>query len=289
MDEKTGRILEIINNRRDSTKLDIKNISGYSMTTVLKAVDKLVKSGFITCDQRKVKRGKPPSIININEKGYIAIVENTTDKCSISLVGLNGVILHQKTFKEHICKEILLSTISEYTENGPLFIYILSDESIVIKDCNTFNCEIIIEEYWQAMGKLIKYKLNTNSVALFSIGESIIYTYIDTHNKYFSKDVGNLETSIINIEQGRLSLEQVLAYKPYSSYKDSSDNKCFAVALSDMLNQIKSFVNPDKVAIIKNEYDHRLEGLTLDNCFIDNFPDKSEIAFNATFLSLYGK
>ncbi len=285
MDEKIGKILEIITNRKDSTKLDIKKLSGYSMTTVLKAVDRLAEEGFITCDIRKVKSGKPPSVINVNQKGFIVIVENGNNQCSIRLATLGGNILFQKVFDKSISQE-LLADISKHFENEPLFVYILSEQSVTVKDCNDFNCEIHIEKYWHAMGRVIKNKLNKNSVALLSIGESINYTYID--NNSFSLDIGKLVTSILHIEKGRLSVENVLAYQNGID-KEESDNKCFSVALSDIVNQINAFAKPDTIVIIKDKNDRRLDGLTIENCLIYNNPDKSEIAYHAAFLALYGK
>ena len=51
---------------RDLTKLDIKNRTGFSMSTVLFAVDSLKKSGFLSVESHRVSTGgKPHSVINV--------------------------------------------------------------------------------------------------------------------------------------------------------------------------------------------------------------------------------
>lgn len=71
MDKKLGKVLYTIQKNTSLTKLDIKNKTGFSMTTVLRCVSTLKEQGLITCGTRDGKGGKAPSVINVSYCAYV--------------------------------------------------------------------------------------------------------------------------------------------------------------------------------------------------------------------------
>jgi len=67
-----GRVFYCVSEGRDLSKLDIKSATDLSMSTVLSAVEKLKKEGWITIREEKKKSGgKPRSSINVREGAFV--------------------------------------------------------------------------------------------------------------------------------------------------------------------------------------------------------------------------
>lgn len=289
MNEKTGKILEIIAKSKNLTKLDIKNASGYSMTTVLKNVEMLEKEGYISCHTRAVKSGKPPSVINVTEDGVIVIVDEYGSQCSITFSSLKGKILYRAPLYKPFSSSDILSTIKEYSTKKPLLLYILSDKATKEnKDFKTLGCEFIIEEYLTATLRFFREMLGQNNLSVITLGEKILYA--NSLNRERIIDIGTLPTSIINENKGRLSVKDVLSYNSYTANNKKSKDKCFAVALKDIINYISFLSLSDKIILLKEQEDKRLELLKEKALFqVHDMPDTKEVAFKTAFLSLFGK
>ncbi|MCR4726567.1 MAG: hypothetical protein K5753_05050 [Clostridia bacterium] len=104
MDEKTkkflslfpsmaGRVFYCVSEGRDLSKLDIKSATDFSMSTVLSAVEKLRKEGWITLREEKKKSGgKPRSIINVREGAFVCGVSYKSGILTAVKTDLKGEI-----------------------------------------------------------------------------------------------------------------------------------------------------------------------------------------------------
>ena len=67
---KRNHIFNLIANNKDLSKLDIKRLCGYSMTSVISIIDELTNADLITAvDSGISSGGRPPVMININKDG----------------------------------------------------------------------------------------------------------------------------------------------------------------------------------------------------------------------------
>lgn len=288
MDEKLGRILEIIAKGKDLTKLAIKELSSYSMTTVIKGVDKLVKMGFITCLSRNVKCGKPPSVINISTNSFALVVIDNKNGFHIAKIALDGSVIEELDVENLSTSEELLSALAVFSRSSPSFIYILSgrvhDFSALL---NCFPCEIRVECAICALSRIYTEELN-QKVGVLLIGKEIWFC----SNGERGYNIGGLPSPIISVERGRLTLSDVLSFKHSISAVacTTENNKCFYVAITDLLRYIFPLSEVDKIALIKEKHDYRLDGMEiLENCSIIPMPDSKTIAIKGCLLALYGK
>lgn len=288
MDEKLGRILEIIAKGKDLTKLAIKELSSYSMTTVIKGVDKLVKMGFITCLSRNVKCGKPPSVINININSFAIVVIDKYSSFYLAKITLDGSVIEEMDVNNILTIKKLLSTITVFSKNSPSFIYILSEKVLEFSTLsNYFSCEIRVEGYLLALSRIYTEELN-QKVGVLLIGEEIWFCA----NGKMGYNIGGLPSPIISVERGRLTLSDVLSFKPSISAVacTTENNKCFYVAITDLLQYIFHLSEMDKIVLIREKHDYRLDGMKeLENCSIIPMPDSKTIAIKGCLLTLYGK
>lgn len=288
MDEKLGRILEIIAKGKDLTKLAIKELSSYSMTTVIKGVDKLVKMGFITCLSRNVKCGKPPSVININIDSFALVVIDNNNSFHIAKINLDGSVIEEMDVDNIFTCDELLSKLAGFSKSSPSFIYILSERVLDFSTLsNYFSCEIRVEGYLLALSRIYTEELN-KKVGVLLIGEEIRFCA----NGEKGYNIGALPSPIISVERGRLTLSDVLSFKPYISAVacTTENNKCFFVAITDLLQYIFLLSKVDKIVLIREKHDCRLDGMeVLENCSIIPIPDSKTIAIKGCLLTLYGK
>lgn len=90
MDKKLGKVLLTIQRNTSLTKLDIKNKTGFSMTTVLRCVSTLEEQGLITCATRDGKGGKAPSVINVSYCAYVIGIACTNEGVTATRTDLFG-------------------------------------------------------------------------------------------------------------------------------------------------------------------------------------------------------
>ena len=88
---KAGKVLFAVAMGRDRTKLDIKNETGLSMSTVLSAVEKWERLGYITITEERVPSGgKPHSRINMDARRAIYGISYRAGVLSACAVNLRG-------------------------------------------------------------------------------------------------------------------------------------------------------------------------------------------------------
>ena len=87
---KRNHIFNIIANGSNVSKIDIKRLSGYSMTSVISIIDELSKQSLITVNESGVSSGgRPPQMINVNpDGGYIIGVDWSREDISCSVFNL---------------------------------------------------------------------------------------------------------------------------------------------------------------------------------------------------------
>ena len=91
IEAKVGRVLFVVSQGKDMTKLEIKKESGLSMSTVLSAVNDLREEGLLTLETKKcASGGKPHSVINIVRDKAVYGVSYKSRTLSAAALSLSG-------------------------------------------------------------------------------------------------------------------------------------------------------------------------------------------------------
>lgn len=213
MDKKQAKILYTINQNSNLTKLDIKNKTGFSMSTVLSCVKKLEEQDLITCGVRKAKGGKAPSVINSSVCAYVLGVGYSNGMLRGVRLDLNGNVEDVKEIKTSETKENI----------DHLFLELKKEYPPVAMGVITENLDYEYEE-----NKLSVFKRKAGTLAegiacfyrFFSVKNNldIAILYIDNDitlmksgetNSYYN--INSLFSPIINPTKGRLTYSEVLS------------------------------------------------------------------------------
>lgn len=213
MDKKQAKILYTINQNSNLTKLDIKNKTGFSMSTVLNCVKKLEEQDLITCGVRKAKGGKAPSVINSSLCAYVLGVGYSNGVLRGVRLDLNGNV-------EDV-KEKVTSETKENIDN--LFFELQKAYPPVAMGVITENLDYEYEEnklseIKRKAGTLVEgiacfYRFftvkNNLDIAILYIDNDITLMKAGETNSYYN--INSLFSPIINPSKGRLTYGEVLS------------------------------------------------------------------------------
>ena len=118
--KKINHIFNIIVNGKDLSKQEIKNLSGYSMSTVLNAIDNLKDKKLITEEQgAPCAFGRPPYAINANKSNGIIIgVEFSSSSVNVIALNLGREIIanNEQKLSSFPDKDEVISAIIQLTK-----------------------------------------------------------------------------------------------------------------------------------------------------------------------------
>ena len=119
--DKKGKVLCAIACGKDLTKLEIKEKTSLSMTTVISAVDRLVEEGIITLEKISAERGgKPRSVINVRPECAVCGISYKGGALSACLADLGGGVLRSETREVKGCypEEAVYPLAEEFLHEG---------------------------------------------------------------------------------------------------------------------------------------------------------------------------
>lgn len=215
MDKKLAKVLYTINQNTNMTKLDIKNKTGFSMTTVLSCVKRLQDYGLITCGARKVKGGKAPSIINASFAAYVVGMGYSNGYLRATRADLNGNVEFVSEKRTEETKEHYDEMFAEIKKAyPPVAVGVISEKSDYkyVPDCVTKTqrssgdiCEGLSSFY-----RFFSLKNNSETVVVY-IDDEIILLRSDENEEHLN--VNDLHSPILHSEKGRLTYKEVLSKK----------------------------------------------------------------------------
>lgn len=216
MDKKKAKILYVIKENKNLTKLDIKNKTGFSMTTVLNAVKKLENEGVITCGTRKtILGGKMPSVINLNNKVNVLGLGYSNGTLQATVLNLSGNIIDFSEEKLPENQDNLNKLLTRLTKKySPVATGIIT-QNIDYEYCSDSldNCKkksSKLPEGLSCFYRFFNIHTNTNMVVLY-IDDEISLMKSGETSMYC--DISNLISPIINLSKGRLTYNDVLSKK----------------------------------------------------------------------------
>lgn len=213
MDKKQAKILYTINQNSNLTKLDIKNKTGFSMSTVLNCVKKLEEQDLITCGVRKAKGGKAPSVINSSLFAYVLGVGYSNGVLRGVRLDLNGNVEELKEIKTDETKENIDNMFYELEKAYPPvakgvitekldYEYEENKLSDIKRKAGTLSEGIAcFYRFFSLKNNLdIAILYFDNEITLMKSGETCCYYNIDS-----------LFSPLLNATKGRLTYGEVLA------------------------------------------------------------------------------
>lgn len=248
MDKKQAKILYTINQNSNLTKLDIKNKTGFSMSTVLSSVKKLEEHELITCGVRKAKGGKAPSVINSSLLAYVLGVGYSNGILRGVRLDLKGNIEDVKEWEVGETKENIDKIFAELEKAYPPVAV-----GVITENLDYEYEENKLSERKRKAGTLTEgiacfYRFfsvkNNLDIAILYIDNEITLMKSGETNSYYN--VSSLFSPIINPTKGRLTYSEVLSRSQVenrlktkfklslASFKESEDSD--VVAYRNRLN-----------------------------------------------------
>lgn len=213
MDKKQAKILYTINQNSNLTKLDIKNKTGFSMSTVLNCVKKLEEQELITCGVRKAKGGKAPSVINSSLYAYVLGVGYSNGILRGVRFDLDGNVEEVKEKKVVETKENIDEILNEMKkEYPPVAVGVITESIDYEYEENKFS-DFKRKSGTLAEGLACFYRFfsvkNNLDMAIIYIDNDITLMKSGETTSYYN--INSLFSPILNATKGRLTYKEVLA------------------------------------------------------------------------------
>lgn len=291
MDKKQAKILYTIKQNTNLTKLDIKNKTGFSMTTVLSSVKKLQALGLITCGQREVKGGKAPSIINTSMTAYVVGVGYSKGVLRALTADLSGCVLEITERNVNETEENISAIIKEISKGFPPSAIGVITENIDYKYCENKQNKNVRDagDIAEGIANFYRfYSLKSNSlIVVIHLDKKITVLKSGEKNEYV--DINNLYSPLINSIKGRLTYQEVLSKdevlsKLNSKYSvdiealvNTTNQELIAyrnrlnLTIQELLRTVDRLLNPEIIVI--GGY------LPIDSIIIDNSEIKGRIFY----------
>ncbi len=263
MDKKLGKVLYTIQRNTSLTKLDIKNKTGFSMTTVLRCVSTLEAQGLITCATRDGKGGKAPSVINVSYCAYVIGVACTDKGISATRTDLFGNVEEIIELDELDIQNAINTVTKEYP---PSAIGIIANDTYL--ELNYFP-DIPIRYGSIAEGLSSFYRFYSPDI----VGKTVVL-YFDSHISLLTENentrsifLDRLYSPLIHRTNGRMRYGDVLSeqaitnklfefgYKNIKELTASNNPNVIAYrqriikTINELLLEILCFVSPNCVII----------------------------------------
>lgn len=234
MDKKQAKILYTINQNSNLTKLDIKNKTGYSMSTVLSCVKKLEEEELITCGVRKTKGGKAPSVINSSLCAYVLGVGYSDGTLRGVRLDLNGNVEDLKEWKTEESKENIEKVLADLKKAYPPVAIGVITEKLDYEYRENKLSDVKRKAGTLAEGVACFYRFfsvkNNLDIAILYIDNDITLMKSGEKNSYYN--INSLFSPIINTTKGRLTYNEVLSKE---QVKNRLKNK-FQISLDNFEN-----------------------------------------------------
>lgn len=262
MDKKLGKVLYTVQRNTSLTKLDIKNKTGFSMTTVLRCVNTLEELGLITCGTRDGKGGKAPSVINVSYCAYvigIACINGNTTATRTDLFG------NVEEICESECSDIKRAISAIVKEYPPSAIGIIDDDAQ--------NIEVIYPNipirHGSILDGLVSFyrfyspNMGNKSVALYFdssitllIGEtSRIVCLDDLYSPLIHRVYGRMHYGEVLSEKAILDRLNELGCKSIKEMTASNEPNLVAYrqriikTINELISEILCFISPNNLII----------------------------------------
>lgn len=265
MDKKQAKILYTINQNSNLTKLDIKNKTGFSMSTVLSSVKKLEEHDLITCGVRKAKGGKAPSVINSSVSAYVLGVGYADGILRGVRLDLNGNVEDVKEWETNETKENIDKIFDELKKSYPPVAVGVITENLDYeyeenKLCDGKRKAGTLTEGIACFYRFFSVKNNLDIAILYIDNEITLMKSGETTSYY---NINSLFSPIINPSKGRLTYNEVLSKKQVENrlknkfrlslagFKESEDSEVVAYRnrLNLTVNELVSLT--DKLLLTK--------------------------------------
>lgn len=261
MDKKLGKVLYTVQRNTSLTKLDIKNKTGFSMTTVLRCVNTLEKLGLITCGTRDGKGGKAPSEINVSYCAYVIGIACINGKTTATRTDLFGNV---EEIYESECSDIKRAISSIVKEYPPSAIGIINDEQ---------DIEVIYPNIPIKYGSILDGLVSFYRFYSPNIGHRAVVLYFDSSITLLIGETGrsicldDLYSPLIHRTHGRMRYGEVLSERAIinrlneldcKSIKEmtaSNEPKLVAYrqriikTINELISEILCFISPNNLII----------------------------------------
>lgn len=198
---KKGRALYVIAQGKDLTKLEVKERGSLSMSTVISAVDSLVKEGLVTMGERRTERGgKPHAVLNPAPDRCVYGISYKSGKLYAAALDLRGEVVGARslTVAENLSPTKAVNVIAARLAEevpAPLVVALALNcrerDELLASLCAELGAEILLTTNTAALAHRALWEGEPYPLVTIGIGGRVKCAYLD-RDGYRAADLSDL-------------------------------------------------------------------------------------------------